>query len=659
MLILIISLICINSAFAKDVPLDELPVGVGMQKVIIEKNIIKGVNILSPKMISQANTIYVIRYDFVLSESITLPERCMLEFDGGSLRGGNINGNNAKINYTASYNIFNDCNISNFNIPYLDVRWFGAVSDYDIVTGKGTNSAFAFQRAFNQAKNSIGTYVYVCGKYKIATQVDVYGDFLLKGENALTNNLFSHSFTNVAKSEGSSIIGVAHGITAFNIIGTERTTMKSYANLKISTIDLEGFIAIEGALGDYTRTSTFMQYTATGAPSRPGRIEKVSVNGFNYAFKFTNDGKKSTNTIYGTLSFNSVVAKFNNYVIYATVPSDHEITLSKVSITNSELSDNAVEVIHIEGLYSPLFVHNTNLEGSPKVLYVTINNNIYPTITVSHCYSEGDLKNNSLFEIHAKTNATFKLVENVIMNTNYDMVLENTTFIEDNNYIDLNNKIRVRGNCLFEDYDYLRYCKNLEETKKITINNCDKRAYELKSGQYELRFHKSFDYNRMFSVLPNNEWGYKALVNNKGAVCNSSISVSKGDIVYVLLFTSLLNTRNALLVDDENTQKAISDIISINPGDKYQLLRFKCTKSAKHMSPMIQSLGIGDQVGFAYVMINPSLKQLCELKIQTQKYFAADKECMNVELGKNIGLTIFDTKYNRLATWNGAAWSDD
>lgn len=652
-------MLCSNSAFAINVLLSEKPISASRQKVIIEKNLIKGVNTLNQSMISQANTIYVIRYDFILGESITMPERSILEFEGGSLRGGSIDGNNAQINYTVGYNIFNDCNISNFNIPYLDVRWFGAVSDYDIVTGKGTNSAFAFQRAFNQAKNSIGTYVYVCGKYKIASQVDVYGDFLIKGENALSNNIFSHSFTDVAKSEGCSIIGVVHGITAFNVIGSERTLMKAYSNVKVSTIDLEGFVAIEGCMGDYTRTSTFMNYSATGAPSRPGRIEKVSVNGFDFAFKFTSDGKKDANSIYGTLNFNAVVAKFNNYSIYATVPTKREITLSKVSITNSEMSENVVEAIHIEGLYSPLYVHNTNLEGSSKILYITTNNDIFPTITISHCYSEGDLRGKTLFEIHAKTNAFFELVGNTIMNTNYDVVLENTTFIEENNYIDLNNKIKLKGNCSFEDYDYLRYCKDLEESKRITMKNCNKRAYELKLGQYELRFHKSFDYKRMYSVLPNNEWGYKAGINNMGAVCNSSVSVSKGDIVYVLLYTSLLNARNALLVDDENTQNAISDIISINPGDKYQLLRFKCTKTAKHMSPMIQSLGVGDQAGFAYVMVNPSLKQLSELKIQTQKYFAADKECMNVEQGKYIGLTIFDTKHNRLATWNGSLWIDD
>ena len=629
-----------------------------IRKVVLPRNVVKGVNTLSQAMVNQANTIYVIQQDFVLGESITLPEDCELYFDGGSLRGGNIVGKNTRFNYTVGYNIFNDCNIYDFNIPYIDVRWFGAVSDYNIVTGKGTDCSVAFQRAFNQAKNCLGTYVYICGQFKIEKQVNVYGDFLLKGDNALSNNIFSHSFTDDVKKGGNSIIGVAHGITAFNIVGSERTTMSSYSKLKISIIDLEGFAAIEGSLGDYKRTSTFMKYSVTGAPSRPGRIEKVCVNGFDYAFKFSDDGKQSKICYYGTLNVNSVVAKFNNYAFYAKAITDNDITLSKINISNSELSDNSVEAIHIEGLYSPLFIHNTNLEGSTKILYVTTNNNISPTITISHCYSEGNQNNKALFEIHAKTNAYFVLEGNVIMNTNYDVVLDNTSFFEEKNYIDLNNRIVAKGNICFENFDYIRYCKNLDDVNKIRINTCDKRAYELSSGQYELRFHKSFDYKRMFSLLSNNEWGYKALVSNKGAVCNSTISVSKGDVVYVLLYTSLLNTRNILLVDNENKQNVISNSNSIHSGDGYYLLRFKCNKAASNMTPMLQSMGIGDQVGFAYVMINPTIEQLSKLRILSQKYFVATKDNMNVEKGKHAGITIFDSKRNCLTTWNGETWVD-
>lgn len=50
-------------------------------------------NVLTQDMINEANTIYVIRYDYTLAEDITIPANCVLEFDGGSISNGTIVGN--------------------------------------------------------------------------------------------------------------------------------------------------------------------------------------------------------------------------------------------------------------------------------------------------------------------------------------------------------------------------------------------------------------------------------------------------------------------------------------------------------------------------------------------------------------------------------------
>lgn len=48
--------------------------------------------------VTQANKIYVIHDDFVLSSNVTIPTNCVLEFDGGSISGTNtLNGNNAGV----------------------------------------------------------------------------------------------------------------------------------------------------------------------------------------------------------------------------------------------------------------------------------------------------------------------------------------------------------------------------------------------------------------------------------------------------------------------------------------------------------------------------------------------------------------------------------
>ena len=89
----------------------------GMGRKILRKNIVDGVNTLTQSMINQANTIYVIQYDFTLGEDITVPANCTLEFDGGSLRNGKIGGNYINIiagNYQIFYNItFNAITFNN------------------------------------------------------------------------------------------------------------------------------------------------------------------------------------------------------------------------------------------------------------------------------------------------------------------------------------------------------------------------------------------------------------------------------------------------------------------------------------------------------------------------------------------------------------------
>ncbi len=68
-----------------------------MGKVILRNNIVNGVNTLTQNMVNQANTIYVIQYDFTLGEDITVPSNCILEFDGGSINDGKISGTTLSI----------------------------------------------------------------------------------------------------------------------------------------------------------------------------------------------------------------------------------------------------------------------------------------------------------------------------------------------------------------------------------------------------------------------------------------------------------------------------------------------------------------------------------------------------------------------------------
>lgn len=66
---------------------------VGMGYKILRRNIIDGKNILTQDMVNQPHTIYMIQYDFDLDgATITLPEGCMFDFQGGSISNGFLEG---------------------------------------------------------------------------------------------------------------------------------------------------------------------------------------------------------------------------------------------------------------------------------------------------------------------------------------------------------------------------------------------------------------------------------------------------------------------------------------------------------------------------------------------------------------------------------------
>lgn len=93
----------LDGAFSYSIAEDK-PAGDGMGRVILTKG--KGF----AEQLVKGNTIYIIQYDFDLNgESVTIPANCILEFDGGSLSNGTIQGY-PTIKYTHDY-ILNNIDI--------------------------------------------------------------------------------------------------------------------------------------------------------------------------------------------------------------------------------------------------------------------------------------------------------------------------------------------------------------------------------------------------------------------------------------------------------------------------------------------------------------------------------------------------------------------
>lgn len=90
----------------------------GLGRVYLRKNLVGGKNVLTQSMINLPNTVYHIQYDYDLNgQTITIPVNCTLDFQGGTINNGIIEGTyniigNPKMNLTkvgfATNNKFNN-----------------------------------------------------------------------------------------------------------------------------------------------------------------------------------------------------------------------------------------------------------------------------------------------------------------------------------------------------------------------------------------------------------------------------------------------------------------------------------------------------------------------------------------------------------------------
>jgi hypothetical protein len=76
---------------------------------VLQPNMVNGVNVLTQQMIDAEgkNTVFVIKTNYNVKGTITMPENCAFEFLGGQLVGGTIVGNQTKMINLYDYQILN------------------------------------------------------------------------------------------------------------------------------------------------------------------------------------------------------------------------------------------------------------------------------------------------------------------------------------------------------------------------------------------------------------------------------------------------------------------------------------------------------------------------------------------------------------------------
>ena len=422
----------------------------GMGRKILRKNIVDSVNTLTQSMISDANTVYVIQYDFTLGEDITVPENCVLEFEGGSIKNTTnntykITGTNTTINVDVTYNILNDTLGGGFTLPYVDIRWFGAISDYDEVNKIGTDSSLAFQIAINTlGKFYNGLYIKVVGQYYIGSGIETIYDINIRGNHFNSRNLLGSS--DVSETTSQSLIAVGSNIVAFKMLGRGRNTLSTkYCNFNIKNIKIVGDI----------ESSKFILFTANGAPARYSIVEEVEICRMNVFLEVTAD---DANTMLGGLTMSKCYCYDSGKFIYAhsTKVSSQNAPriLCNLLIENSTIEHNRANTIDVWNSFGNVTIRNNILEGQPSPIrvYATkveITNNYFEANTGDYTlYLQGTstvsnneliVKGNMIDNIAPIFVKRFNIYDNGIL----QMIKANSKFSECNFYCEIPNNFNI------------------------------------------------------------------------------------------------------------------------------------------------------------------------------------------------------------------------
>lgn len=207
----------------------------GLGRVYLRKNIMEEKNVLLQEMISKSNTIYYIQYDYDLNgETITIPEGCILQFQGGSISNGSIVFNNTIIS-SAQENCLNINIKGTLYNDELIVDWFGECNE-------NVDCSIPIQKVVNYLKSNSGGKVKFLNKsYRLDTPIDVtatrYIEFVGMGDRTklLANTgaaVFDLSGSNTCRFSGiyitnefeasnSSTIGILSQPTKANTVSKE------------------------------------------------------------------------------------------------------------------------------------------------------------------------------------------------------------------------------------------------------------------------------------------------------------------------------------------------------------------------------------------------------------------------------------------------------
>lgn len=180
--------------------------------------------------VTQANKIYIIHDDFTLSSNVTIPENCVLEFDGGSLEGNTIEGQGTKlVGEIKVYSTFSGLFYSEDGLPYnnylkLPIKHKHPKICASINSFTPQNYDFASQLP---AMLNAGVEDFIICVYLVRENVS--GNLIFSLEDSESQITYIHQINNILKNNGiSRVQGVKFHTPWMNLQYGTVTTLNSY-----------------------------------------------------------------------------------------------------------------------------------------------------------------------------------------------------------------------------------------------------------------------------------------------------------------------------------------------------------------------------------------------------------------------------------------------
>lgn len=333
----------------------------GLGRVYLRKSESDSKNVLMQEMINRAKTRYIIQYDYDLNGAeITLPEGCVLQFEGGSFTNGTIKGNYTKI-YAPLYQIF-------YNIKLTGTY---NINSYKAVWSLGSDGEITANDIYNLPDCEVDfcNMKYICDSEITTTDINhIWRNLVLECPN------ISFKASSIISDKRCSSTGASSSDLA-NIITLVESISENY-NGKIISIKTSTKVAFDWRPDD-SGVPTLYKGLVSEIINNSGTTIKTK----DFIERFNESATYNGNTVYSTFSVhNYIKIKFENCTFILTKHSGSIAGTITISYGKNIEIDNCV-IKSKDKIGSPSLLSINSCVGG--IVNNTIINDAYYTNTTT------------------------------------------------------------------------------------------------------------------------------------------------------------------------------------------------------------------------------------------------------------------------------------